>query len=87
MRGRPYPLCARQSSGATPSRRETCGSAMGRETTVDTGLCPCCGKRSPPRSFLASVFGAGRDGQHGPHAQVRIVRGSVPPPGKFVVHA
>ena len=36
--GGAYPLCARQSPGATPSRRETCGAATGRETTVDAGL-------------------------------------------------
>ena len=33
-----YPLCARQSPGATPSRRQTCGAATDRETTVDAGL-------------------------------------------------
>ena len=27
-----YPLCARQPPGAVPSRRQTCGSATGRET-------------------------------------------------------
>ena len=36
--GGAYPLCARQSPGATPSRREACGAAPGRETTVDAGL-------------------------------------------------
>ena len=36
--GGAYPLCARQSPGATPSRRQTCGAATGRETTVDAGL-------------------------------------------------
>ena len=32
--GGAYPLCARQSPGAVPSRRQTCGAATGRETTV-----------------------------------------------------
>ena len=36
--GGAYPLCARQSPGAVPSRRQTCGAATGRETTVDAGL-------------------------------------------------
>ncbi len=36
--GGAYPLCARQSPGAVPSRREACGAATGRETTVDAGL-------------------------------------------------
>ena len=36
--GGTYPLCARQSPGTTPSRRQTCGAATGRETTVDAGL-------------------------------------------------
>ena len=36
--GGTYPLCARQSPGAVQSRREACGTATGRETTVDAGL-------------------------------------------------
>ena len=36
--GGAYPLCARQSPGAVPSRRQTCGAATGRETTVEAGL-------------------------------------------------
>ena len=36
--GGAYPLCARQSPGTVPSRRQTCGAATGRETTVDAGL-------------------------------------------------
>ena len=36
--GGAYSLCARQSPGATPSRREACGAATGRATTVDVGL-------------------------------------------------
>ena len=36
--GGAYPLCARQSPGRVRSRRQTCGAATGRETTVDVGL-------------------------------------------------
>ena len=36
--GGAYPLCARQSPGATPSRRQACGAATGRTTTVAVGL-------------------------------------------------
>lgn len=36
--GGAYPLCARQSPGTVPSRRQTCGAATGRATTVDAGL-------------------------------------------------
>ena len=36
--GGTHSLCARQSPGATMSRRQTCGAATGREMTVDAGL-------------------------------------------------
>ena len=36
--GGAYPLCARQSPGTVRARRQACGAATGRETTVDVGL-------------------------------------------------
>ncbi len=36
--GGAYPLCARQSPGTVRARRQTCGAATGRATTVDTAL-------------------------------------------------
>ncbi|MCY4522165.1 MAG: transposase [Caldilineaceae bacterium] len=36
--GGAYPLCVRPSPGAVRARRQTCGAATGRETTVDAAL-------------------------------------------------
>ena len=36
--GGAYPLCARQSPGTVRARRQTCGAATGRATTVEVGL-------------------------------------------------